>query len=78
MDEEKQIKLTTVDLAGRKYGSHCLIAVKQECGEQQGRGGQPEKQQLCLFEVRAGFNFLEGVFCALVKIFLTPCITQVW
>lgn len=39
---------------------------------------QPEKQQLCLFEVRTGFNFLGGVFCALVRIFLTPLMTQVW
>ena len=39
---------------------------------------QPEKQQLRLFEVRAGFNFLEGVFWALVRIFLTPLIRHVW
>ena len=39
---------------------------------------RPEKQQLCLFEVSAGFSFLEGFFCALDRIFLTPLITHVW
>lgn len=56
-----------------------LSSRKKECVTViNGKRHQPEKQQLCLFEVRAGFNFLEGVFCALVRIFLTPLITQVW
>lgn len=42
------------------------------------RRNRPEKQQECLFVVRAGFNFLDGAFGALVMYFLTPLTTHTW
>lgn len=39
---------------------------------------QPEKEQLCFFDVGEGSSFLEGVFCALVRTFFTSLIKRTW
>lgn len=39
---------------------------------------QPEKEQLCFLDVGACSSFLEGAFCALVRIFFTSLIKRTW